>query len=76
MKVPRAARQGSAFAGKARGGKRCLVIVDDEKRGQRAQTPVALRVTGGAGASAVLPSSPMQRHRLRRDALHLHPRRP
>ena len=51
VKVPRAARQGSAFAGKARGGRRCLVIGDDEKRGPRAQTPGALRVTGGCAGT-------------------------
>ncbi len=32
-----------------------LVIGDDEKRRQRAQTPGALRVAGGAGPSAALP---------------------
>ena len=32
-----------------------LVIGDDEKRRQRAQTPGALGVAGGAGPSAALP---------------------
>ena len=58
-------------------------IVDDEQRRDRyattvaAQSPCALRVPGGAGASAALALlDDVHRHRLRRAALHLPPRRP
>lgn len=51
-------------------------IVDDERRRTRPQPPCALRVPGGAGSSAALPLLNDTRHRHRRGALHLAPRRP
>ena len=47
-------------------------IVDDEQRRDRPQSPCALRVPGGAGASAALALlHDDHRHHLRRAALHL-----
>jgi hypothetical protein len=52
-------------------------IVDDEQRGDRPATPTRPLGSGGAGASAALAFlDDVQRHRLRRAALHLPPRRP
>ena len=49
-------------------------IVVDEQRRDRPQSPCALRVPGSAGASAALALlDDVQRHRLRRAALHLPP---
>ena len=49
-----------------------LHIVDDEQRRDRPATPVRPSGSGGAGASAALALlDDVQRHRLRRAALHL-----
>jgi len=49
-----------------------LYIVDDEQRGDRPATPMRPSGSGGAGASAALALlDDVQRHRLRRAALHL-----
>ena len=51
-------------------------IVDDEQRGDRPATPMRPSGSGGAGASAALALlDDVHRHRLRRAALHLPPRR-
>ncbi len=51
-------------------------IVDDEQRGDRRATPVRPSGSGGAEASAALALlDDVQRHRLRRAAWHLPPRR-
>jgi hypothetical protein len=51
-------------------------IVDDEQRGDRPATPMRPSGSGAAGASAALALlDDIQRHRLRRAALHLPPRR-
>ena len=76
VKVPRVARQGSAFAGKARGGNRCWSseTTRNAASGRKPLAPFGLRA-----AQAHLPrcpSSPMLWHGLRRFALHLDPRRP
>ncbi len=53
-----------------------LHIVDDEQRGDRPGIPMRPSGSGGAGASAALALlDDVQRHRLRRAALHLPPRR-
>jgi len=53
-----------------------LHIVDDEQRGDRPASPMRPSGSGGAGASAALALlGDVQRHRLRRAALHLPPRR-
>ncbi len=53
-----------------------LHIVDDEQRGDRPASPMRPSGSGGAGASAALALlDDVQRHRLRRAALHLPPRR-
>ena len=50
-------------------------IVDDEQRSERRATPMHPSGSGGAGASAALALlDDVQRHRLRRAALHLPPR--
>jgi hypothetical protein len=52
-------------------------IVDDEQRGDRPATPMRPSGSGGAGVSAALALlDDVHRHRLRRAALHLPPRRP
>jgi len=51
-------------------------IVDDEQRGDRPAIPMRPSGSGGAGASAALALlDDVQRHRLRRAALHQRPRR-
>ena len=51
-------------------------IVDDEQRSDRRAIPMRPLGSGGAGASAALALlDDAQRHRLRRAALHLPPRR-
>jgi hypothetical protein len=51
-------------------------IVDDEQRRDRPATPMPPSGSGGAGASAALALlDDVHRHRLRRAALHLPPRR-
>ena len=51
-------------------------IVDDEQRGDRPATPMRPSGSGGAGAFAALVLlNDVHRHRLRRAALHLPPRR-
>jgi hypothetical protein len=51
-------------------------IVDDEQRGDRPATPMRPSGSGSAGASAALALlDDVQRHRLRRAALHMPPRR-
>ena len=51
-------------------------IVDDEQRSDRRATPMRPSGSGGAGASAALALlDDVHRHRLRRAALHLPPRR-
>jgi hypothetical protein len=51
-------------------------IVDDEQRGDRLATPMRPSGSGGAGTSPALALlDDVQRHRLRRAALHLPPRR-
>ena len=51
-------------------------IVDDEQRSDRHATPMRPSGSGGAGASAALPLlDDLPRHRLRRAAWHLPPRR-
>jgi len=51
-------------------------IVDDEQRGDRPAIPLRPSGSGGAGASAALALlDDVRRHRLRRAALHLPPRR-
>jgi len=53
-----------------------LYIVDDEQRRDRPATPMRPSGSGGTGASAALALlDDVQRHRLRRAALHLPPRR-
>ena len=49
------ARMGLAGKGEERGGRRCSPIDDDEGRSICPQPPCALRVRGGAGASAASP---------------------
>jgi hypothetical protein len=54
-----------------------LYIVDDEQRSDCRATPMRPSGSGGAGASAALALlDDVHRHRLRRTALHLPPRRP
>ena len=51
-------------------------IVDDEQRSDRRETPMRPSGSGGTGASASLALlDDVPRHRLRRAALHLPPRR-
>ncbi len=51
-------------------------IVDDKQRGDRPAIPMRPSGSGGAGASAALALlDDVPRHRLRRAALHLRPRR-
>jgi len=51
-------------------------IVDNEQRGDRPATPMRPSGSGGAAASAALALlDDVHRHRLRRAALHLPPRR-
>ncbi len=51
-------------------------IVDDEQRGDRPASPMRPSGSGGAWASAALALlDDVQRHRLRRAAWHLPPRR-
>jgi hypothetical protein len=51
-------------------------IVDDEQRGDRPAIPMRPSGSGGAGTSAALALlDDVQRHRLRRAALYLPPRR-
>ncbi|MGA2260424.1 MAG: hypothetical protein ABSH28_03200, partial [Acidobacteriota bacterium] len=51
-------------------------IVDDEQRRDRPAIPMRPSGSGGAGASAALALlDDVRRHRLRRAALHLPPRR-
>jgi hypothetical protein len=53
-----------------------VYIVDDEERRDRLATPMRPSGSGGAGASAALALlDDVPRHRLRRAALHLPPRR-
>ena len=53
-----------------------MYIVDGEQRSDRRATPMRPSGSGGAGASAALALlDDVQRHRLRRAALHLPPRR-
>jgi hypothetical protein len=52
-------------------------IVDNEQRSDCRATPMRPSGSGGAGASAALALlDDVHRHRLRRTALHLPPRRP
>jgi len=51
-------------------------IVDDEQRRDRPASPMRPSASGGAGASAALALfDDVPRHRLRRAAMHLPPRR-
>ncbi len=51
-------------------------IVDDERRGDRPASPMRPSGSGGAGTTAALAlHDHLPRHRLRRAALHLPPRR-
>ncbi len=53
-----------------------VYIGDNERRGDRPATPMRPSGSGAAGASAALALlDDIQRHRLRRAALHLPPRR-
>ena len=56
--------------------RRCGDIVDDEQRNDRRATTMRPSGSGGTGASAALALlDDVHRHRLRRAALHLPPRR-
>ena len=52
-----------------------LYIVDDEQRRDRPATPMRPSGSGGGASAALALLDDVQRHRLRRAALHLPPRR-